>query len=259
MSIRKMVLMVLMFGALVLNSCTKIVDVNTGKDVQKYVVEGIITEGQNKHLVRVTKTLDLDQDVDMPVVDNAVVILTDELGTSEVLVGVGQGYYELNNFTPVAGVKYSLSVTVDDETFTASSTIPTVVTLDSLEILEVVSFGFSNFNSLIPKYNDVVGVKSYYQFEVDLNGEKQKGIYLMDDKYSDGKTNEQPLFSSSMEYGETYTVRMYCIDEATFKYFSALSSNSSSTPANPVSNFGKQCLGYFSARSESEQTITYNQ
>lgn len=237
-------------------SCQKVIDLDLNSTDPKYVIEGIVTSGETVHQVRITRTLNFDEAAPYPAVENAVVVLSDNAGNIQTLTQVSPGLYETIGFLGVEGRTYTISVSVDGKMFTAQSTIPQKVTLDTLEILGI-PFGLDTFKTIVPKYLDPAGTRNYYQFDMYQNSERLDGFYLQDDQFSDGVWNERPIFAGDYSTGDTAKVIMYCIDKPVYKYFFTLDANTGSTaaPANPESNFGKECLGYFTARTQGERSI----
>lgn len=241
-------------------SCQKVIDLDLNSENPKYVVEGIVTKGETVHRVKITRTLDFDENKPFPVVNNATVVISDNAGNSQTLTFIADGIYETVGFLGVEGRTYTITVTVDGKIFTAQSTMPTEVVLESLEVLSI-PFGGDTIRSLVPKRLDQAGVPNYYQYDLYQNGERLEGVYLQDDQFSDGLMNEQPIFGGDYIPGDTADVIMYCIDKPVYKYFYSIDANTGSTasPANPDSNFGKACLGYFSARTQGQKSIVIPQ
>lgn len=240
--------------ALLVVSCEKVIDLDLDEADQQFVIEGFVTEGESTHIVTVTKSLPLDNPGAIPGINNAVVILTDNLGNTQTLTSIGNGQYEAVGYPGVEGRTYTLSVSVDGQVFQASSTIPGVVPIDSLMIDNFI-FGPDTVPMITPARFDPAGVANYYQFYMFRNGERLSGINLQDDQFTDGNYQLQPLFAFDFETGDTARVEMYGIDKPVYKYFYALSQNNEDvTPANPTSNF-TGCLGYFSARTKSVETV----
>jgi hypothetical protein len=243
-------------SALSLASCTKVIDVDLNTADPKYVIEGFVTKGETVHQVKITRTLNFDESVDFPAVDNAVVVISDNAGNSETLTLASPGIYKTSNLLGVEGRTYTITVTVDGKVFTASSYLPIEVSLDGLNVI-VFPFGLDTIRAVVPNRMDQAGVANYYQYDIFQNGEQVKGVNLQDDQFSDGVQNQQPLFGGDFIPGDTVRVIMYCIDKPVYKYLFSIDANTGSTaaPANPDSNFGKSCLGYFSARTQKEQTV----
>ncbi len=238
--------------AFALVSCEKVIDLDLNSDDPKYVVEGTVTKDSTVHTVKITRTLNFDETTAFPTVDNAVVTITDNLGNTTTLALVAPGTYQTSNYLGVEGRTYTINVSVDGKSFTSSSTMPAQVPIDSLTLEEFSFDPEEPFYALVANRMDPAGVKNYYRFDLYRGKERFEGIYLQDDQFSDGVEVLQPIFAGSYSSGDTAYLEMMCIDAATYKYFYTLSVNAGGTggavPANPDSNFGKQCLGYFSAQ-----------
>lgn len=237
-------------------SCQKVIQLDLNKMDQKYVIEGFITKDASTHQVKITKTLDFDQNTTYPTVDNATVIVSDNFGNTATFTLVAPGIYETNGFAGVPGRKYTITVTIGDEIFTAASTMPNEILLTGIDVLDI-PFGQEVFKVIVPKRGDEAGIENFYFYNIFLNGKRQSGIALQDDKNSDGLVNEEPLFIGDLASNDTVRVIMHCIDKPVYKYLYSIAANTGSiaSPANPDSNFGSTCLGYFSARVSSEKTI----
>ncbi len=240
--------------ALLAVSCEKVIDLDLEEGNEQFVIEGFVTEGESSHIVTVSKTIALENPNGVPLVNNAVVILTDNLGNTQTLTSIGNGQYQATGYPGVEGRTYTLSVSVDGQVFQASSTIPGVVPIDTL-MIENFIFGPDTVPMITPARFDPAGVANYYQFLMYRNNERLSGYNLQDDQFTDGNYQLQPLFAFDFESGDTARVEMFGIDKPVFKYFYALAQNSEDvTPANPTSNF-TGCLGYFSARTKSVKTV----
>jgi hypothetical protein len=251
------VLGALLLLTLIFTACSKVIDVDLNSADPQYVVEGAVTKGETVHRVSITRTLNFDEVGPFPAVSNAVVTITDNLGNSEVLVLVEPGIYETVAYPGVEGRTYTITVSVDGKVFTAQSTMPFQVPFDDLTVFPII-FGSDTLNTLVPVRQDPAGIENYYQFVTYENGERVEGIQIQDDQLSDGQQQLQPIFNGELQPGDSEEVIMYCIDKPVFKYFFSLdasNSGNSSAPANPVSNFGKACLGYFSARTSESRSI----
>ncbi|MFN5415633.1 MAG: DUF4249 family protein [Flavobacteriia bacterium] len=240
------------------SSCEKVIDLDLNSDDPKYVIEGIVNKDSTTQTVTITRTLNFDESNNFPTVDNATVTISDNLGNSVNLVLVSPGTYQTTNYLGVEGRTYTITVNVDGKTFSSSSTMPTEVPLDSI-MIEEFSFGPQSAYFLVPNRIDPITVKNYHSFNLYNGATKYNGIYLQNDQFNDGVEVLEPIFGGAYTKGDTATLEMMCIDETTFKYFYTLSVNSGGTsgavPANPDSNFGKQCLGYFSAQTIQRKSI----
>ncbi len=253
---KKYYFIIAILSALSLASCTKVIDVDLNTADPKYVIEGFVTKGEMVHQVKISRTLNFEENIAFPTVDNAVVVISDDAGNSETLTLASPGIYKTSSLLGVEGRNYTITVTVDGKVFTATSYLPIEVSLDGLEVI-VFPFGLDTVRAVVPNRLDQAGVANFYQYDIYQNSKQVKGVNLQDDQFSDGVQNEQPLFGGDFIPGDTVRVIMYCIDKPVYKYLFSIEANTGSTaaPANPDSNFGKSCLGYFSARTQKEQTI----
>ncbi|MGV3629829.1 MAG: DUF4249 domain-containing protein [Bacteroidota bacterium] len=240
-----------------LSSCEKVIDLDLNSEDPKYVVEGTVTKDSTVHTVKITRTLNFDENTAYPTVDNAVVSISDNLGNTTTLTLVSPGTYQTSNYLGVEGRTYTINVSVDGKNFSSSSTMPVQVPVDSLT-LEEFSFGPEPFYALVANRQDPAGVRNYYRFNLYEGSDRYSGIFLQNDQFSDGVEVLEPIFGGDYVSGDTAVLEMMCIDAATYKYFYTLSVNSGGTggavPANPDSNFGSQCLGYFSAQTIERRT-----
>jgi hypothetical protein len=247
------VLTLLLAGSFLI-SCEKVIKVKLNDKDQKIVIEGNFIAGETSSTVTVTKTLNFDEAGPYPTIDNAVVTVTDNLGNTQVLTFAGSGTYQTTGYPIMEGRTYTLSVNIDGSVFTAASTVPSMVQIDTLEVLQF-AFGPDTMNTLVPVRTDPAGIRNFYQFNLYQNGERVAGIYLQSDDFVDGIVSEEPIFGGEFEPGDTAKLEMFCIDEPVYNYFFALLQNQQATPANPPSNFIGGCLGYFSAKTKQTKTV----
>jgi hypothetical protein len=230
-------------------SCQKVIKIDLKDKDRKIVIEGVFVAGETTSTVTVTKTLNFDEEAPYPTIDNAVVTVTDNLGNTQVLTFTGNGTYQTTAYPVMEGRTYTLTVNIDGSVYTASSTVPAMVQIDTVKVLQI-GFGPDTLNALVPVRTDPAGVRNFYQFNLYQNSERIEGIYLQNDDFTDGIISEEPVFGGEFEAGDTALVEMFCIDEPVFNYFFALLQNQQATPANPPSNFSGGCMGYFSARTK---------
>lgn len=239
----------------ILGSCQKVIDVDLNAKDPQFVIEGFVTLGETTHRLTITKSLDIDESVAYPTVDDATVILSDDMGNSQTMTLVAPGTYEATGFAVSEGHTYSVKVSTSGKEFNASGTMPTNVPLDTLESF-LFSFGPQSVHALLPLRMDPAGIENFYQFNILQNGQNIPGIFIQSDQYNDGNEMSEPLFAGEIISGDTVTVEMFSIEKIVYKYFYTLQQNQQgATPANPTSNFSGGCLGYFSVRTKSVKQI----
>ncbi len=246
--------------ALVGFSCEQVIDLKLKESDSQYVIKGVVVEGDSSHVVTISKSIPFDQNNIFPGVTGATLTLTDNLGNSTTLNDLGDGKYAAQNYPAIAGRTYTLSVNHDGNTFTASSFLPSKVPLQGVEFLPNQFFGETGF-IIVPKFQDPAGIANFYTFRYSLVNDpsKETGRLIRDDENTDGQVNEQPLFDGfNLQSKDTVTLTMTGISREVYKFYTSKSINTSGNsgaPANPVSNWSNNALGYFSA--QNEQTIVF--
>lgn len=262
-------LIVAFIGIILLGSCQKVIQLDL-KDAQTFtVIEGEVNAGDSVHTIKLSYSKNFSSDNSFEVVSGATVILSDNYNNSETLVEVSSGIYKTLNFKAFEGRTYYLDVTINGKKFTANSTVPSKVILDSVSFIPD---GFSSDGGLIaiPKRFDPVDIKNSYRFDVyvkrlndknNLGWVRDSAILIQNDDFANGVETNQPLFGQLSPFyaGDSCRFSMMCIDQNIYKYFYSLTLNGpggAATPANPVSNIiGENVLGYFSA--QTKQTIEF--
>lgn len=241
-----------------LASCQKVIDVDLNSKDPQIVIEGNITDQPGPYVVSVTKTVNFSESNSFPGVSGATVTIADDLGNSETLTELSPGIYQTSTTQGSPGRTYTLTVVTDGKTYTAQSKMPANIPLDSLLLEPNFSFGSPYY--IIPLFQDPAGQGNRYRAVEWINRERNNGIFLFDDLYSDGLMNGQPIldFTTEIASGDTIDVELQCIDQPVFKYFYSLEqtvSGQTGAPANPESNFSNHALGYFSAHTVSRKSV----
>jgi hypothetical protein len=244
--------------SLAFSSCRKEITLDLENESNKVVIEAILTEGPGPQTVKLTRSISFGEPNSFPAITNAIVTLSDDMGNSELLSETEAGVYSTATLVGSQERTYELNVQVDGQTYTSQCRMPMEVTLDALLIDSFPAFGIDT-RIIIPGYFDPAGIANYYRFIVVVNGEKQKGINLVSDRFTDGNLVMQPLFVDELELesGDVVEVTMECIAPEIYDYFFSMSQNISNaaTPADPISNISGGALGYFSVRTASTKTV----
>ena len=252
---------------LLLFSCQKTVTLPLKTAPAGVVIQGEVTNASGPYTVTINESVGFYADNSFPAVSGASVRISDDQGVTDSLTETTAGTYVTHVLQGKPGNTYTLNVTIGDSNYTATSTMPQPVPLDS------VTFDYSGTfrkNRIIAQanYQDPAGVKNYYQFLLYINGVQfTKNIYAFDDRLSDGKYIVQNLDmdSSYIVAGDQVQVNMYCVDVNVYNYFNQLSQavgagafNTSAAPANPSSNISNGAYGVFSAHTISSKMATPN-
>lgn len=247
---------------LTLQACQKVVtpDLNPGERL--LVIEGEVTDGPGPYTARLSRSADYYQPGDPQGIAGAFVTITDGSNKPDTLTDRGGGIYQTRSLRGLAGHTYALRATVSGKTYTASSTLPTRIPIQSLS-QESQAVG----KLVYVHFTDPARVPNYYRWTVFINGKQQNVVFAASDRLFDGLQTRQALFVSpnsgnEIETGDRVRIQMQCIDPAVFNYFFALSQviggsqSQSATPANPTTNLSGGALGYFSAYSATTDSLT---
>lgn len=247
------------FTLLLITSCEKVIDVNVKGAEKKYVIEGVLTDEPGKCVVKISKTLELNDDNAFEGVSGASVTITDDQGIVSTLAEVAPGIYR-SHLIGEPGTVYTMTVNLSGNRFTAQSTMPLPVAIDSLYISEMDMIGEK---VLMPNvvFRDPSEKGNAYRFVQYLNGKKLNEIFVQNDLLSNGRLNTTTLFQNNddIKKGDSVCVEMLCIDNNMYKYWFSLyqgatGNEESASPANPVTNIKEGALGYFSAHTVSKKT-----
>jgi hypothetical protein len=219
----------------------------------------------------------VDKTISNPVVNNALVLLSDDLEAPNTIIleEIGQsGIYMLpdnSRYNVVPGRTYKIKITTPEGSIlTASEKLAPVEQLDKVKI-NLSARGDFQFLAIFINSQETPGVGDYYLWNIYKNGylvnditrtpfasdELVDGNYIYDfeiytDFYNEDDENDKPL----MEIGDVMHVEQLSISKVMYDYLLRMTDQAfaggpfSVPPANPVGNFtsndGKKVLGIFS-------------
>lgn len=242
-------------------SCQKVIDVNIDNAPPKVVVQAEINENLGTWVL-LSRSIELDKDNNFPPISGAIVTIADDAGNSDVLAETDKGTYYGNNITGVPGRTYTLTVNVDGETYTAVSTMPQRIDLDSVTARPFSGFGDA-VDFLVIHYDDPQKQGDYVRAKVWINDNLVPDLFLEDDDFVNGNYREATLFSGEYDLvnGDDIAIELNTLDKEVYDYFVELEEVSGSSqiasPSNPVTNIKGGALGYFSAQTSSLSTFRY--
>jgi hypothetical protein len=248
-------------------SCKKVISVNLNNASPQIVIIGDVTNAQGPYQVSINTTINFSADNNFPGVSGATVIISDNNGLNDSLIETSSGVYTTHSFWQgQPGNTYSLNVTSAGKNYTAISTMPQPVNLDSVGFEQDSRGNNNTVIEAVPTFQDPPGIANYYQFTETINDTPLNRIFVFDDRLSDGKYIRLPLFDDSvhLRMGDQLTFSMYSIDANVFQYFSELQQLlfanpfNEATPANPDTNLSGGALGYFSAHTiQTKQVVVH--
>lgn len=268
-------------GAILATSCTENIDFPVETEQERIVVEGMITNKKQKHLIKLTKTTSFFEEDDVPAIENANVEITD--GTNTYLcIEEGPGEYYTPDMAFPVETNYTLKVDYDGTVYEGSDYMNEVMPIDTIATFERDEFDFEE--GILRPYATVVlfatekeGLGDYYLWKYQVQkpdtAEKDmtptyKDWTFASDEFVDGNSPADgwPIFDRIEPYeivsGSTVRVQMFGISKAYYEFLDAIGKAVyrgglfDGPPANVATNMNNGALGFFVAASVSEgQTV----
>ncbi|RYE20790.1 MAG: DUF4249 domain-containing protein [Sphingobacteriaceae bacterium] len=238
--------------AMLFLSCTKVIDIDFKNAAEKLVVEGNVTNFNSTQTVKLSKSMAVTDASNFSAISGATVTITSD-GRVYPLLEKSPGTYVTTTLKGQSAKTYQLNVVSGNQTYTATSTMPNVVRLDSLGLNATTFVNKETFTPTV-YYTDPAATTNYYRFVLTVNNIPSKEYFIYNDELTNGRVINRDLrdFDADLNVGDRISVEMQSIDKNIYQYFNGLSQNenrggASITPANPISNVSNGALGYFSA------------
>jgi hypothetical protein len=259
---------ILIFFSLIilLTSCESVIEIELDYMKPKLVIEGVINDFDNQCIIKLSKTTDYFNHKTNPAVSGAVIILTDDAGTTIKFNEVEPGNYLGEGIQAESDINYTLSILSEGDNYVATATIPQKVNIDSLTCLynpESILYEVGYVVSC--HFSDPVESRNFYRLKTYNINDKSKAKNSKDlysDDFFNGNNVELSWSYDVYQQLDTVVVELYSLDEQTYDYYKTLfpisggaEMMSLTTPANPNTNLSNGALGYFGAYSISRDTI----
>jgi hypothetical protein len=237
-----------------LSSCEKVIELQLDTSASQIVIQGNVYDQHGPYTVIISKSINFDEESinGYPAVTNATVIICDNIGNTDTLTGSSSGIYVTSTLQGVPGRTYTLTVQIEGQTYTASSTMPNAVEIDSVYFKKSL---FGNEKQITLDFTDPTNTKNYYRLIEFVNNTPLEGFNVTDDKLYEGKIVSYTFMSMGNDSnkrivaGDRISIWLETIDKGAYEYFRTASRDGgqSASPANPTSNINNGALGYFNA------------
>jgi hypothetical protein len=254
---------IILMGVFLL-SCEKEIQLALDPNQSLLVIDGSITDEAGPYSIKLSKSNGISASSNFLAVTNALVIVKDNLGQIDTLQHEKQGEYKTNKIKGIYGNTYYLEVQVGDKKYTANSTMPQKVILDSLRI-NPIPFNIETRYNVIPVYVDPIQLGNSYRFIQKINDTLDQTFHVFNDNLNNGKENQRPIRGGSdsleVKLKDIIAIEMQCITRPTYLYYYTLYQQSGAgpgggtTPANPPSNIMGGALGIFSAHTVQRKQV----
>jgi len=250
---------------MVLAGCQEPINIKLKSTDSKTVIEAIYSPFTKGFDVMVSKNATYFGNDSIQGISNADIIVSFD-DTIVHLINYHNGiyYYPLSN--KYLYKKYTINVTANGTTYTAVSTMPKSVKIDSINIKEaegILARTGGNTKDSSKEYTinvyfkDPVGSNYYkiilFKNNVRMTDDPQSEEQIFDDSFFKSNTTiDVPLVIKCFG-NESIRVELMNVDKPAYDYFLSLQTmmnsagGSFSVPQNPTSNFNNDALGYFSA------------
>ncbi|MFC2133199.1 DUF4249 domain-containing protein [Bacteroidota bacterium] len=240
-----------------MQSCYEdLIDVDFNQFGSNIIIEGSITDQIEPFSVKITKTAPINGGGMPAPVTGANVIITDNFGNTFPLLESSAGYYYSSPIEGVTGRTYLLDIAAEGQLFTASSTLPEAIELDSVAI-RIYFYNDGFFLDLTCYLTDKPEIREYCLLRFKINGAYQWGNEILyHDAFTDGQAvilDNIGLFCSP---GDLLEIEVFTLDEAGYEFYSSLLNIEDYlepempdfyeiVSSNPRSNISGGALGYF--------------
>ena len=239
-------------------ACTKTVQLNLNTAGSQLVIQGTVSDTTGPYQVLIAQSVGFYASSIYPSVSGATVTIADSTtGVTDQLTETSPGVYRTHSIIGRPGDTYLLTAQVNGKTYTASSTMPQPVLLDS------VTFDNQSVKNTIraeSNFQDPVQYTNYYSFTQYANGKNLQEIHTFEDRLSNGRYVREKMDNdtSDIKNGDTVQLFLIGIDKNVYTFLSeaeniAYNNDNLVAPATPTSNITGGCLGYFSAQTVSSK------
>jgi hypothetical protein len=243
-------------------SCQKVIDLNLRNNSGQLVIEGNITNLPGSQYIKLSQNVAFTSTNTYPPVSGAVVTVGDTSGNTYHFTEGPAGTYSASSLTGMRVNKYTMTVKTNGTTYTAISTMPQAVTLDSVTAENDLFNNGKNRRNIVVHFLDPPGIANQYRFVLTVNGVQVKAVFAFDDDFFDGRYVNLELLENDIDIypGDTVTVGMQCIDKPMYTYWFSLMQQGDGpgggvSPSNPPTNITPASLGYFSAHTTQTLSI----
>lgn len=223
--LRYIIHLLIVFIATLLVSCEEVVEVDLTTAPPKLVVDASInwikgTDG-SQQTIKLTTTTGY-YDTTIPIVSGATVFVTNSEGTIfDFTETPGTGQYVCNNFVPVTGETYTLTVISGGQTYTATETLYAVP--DILYTEQDNEGGFLGEDIEVRFYfQDEQNVENFYMVRFDSPAMPFPDYDVFDDRFNTNNEMFGIYSEEDLASGDILNIKLFGISQRYYNYMSIL-------------------------------------
>jgi len=220
--------------SLLIVSCEDVIEVDVPNTPPRLVIDASInwfkgTSG-NDQLIKLTLSAPYF-DENVPPANDAVVTITNENNTVFNFLEIDNtGTYTNSNFEPVIDASYTLTIDYNGEVYTASETLKSVSSVDTIE--QKNNGGFSGEEIEIKAfYTDPVSEENFYFYQFQTETNTSSEVY--DDEFTNGNQIFAFYSDEDLESGNELTITNYGISERFYEFMFILLQQSGDNSGGP--------------------------
>ncbi|GAA3620942.1 DUF4249 family protein [Flavivirga jejuensis] len=221
---------------LYMTSCEDVIDVDLKTAEPRLVIDASLnwfneTLGK-KQLIQLTLTAPYFNS-NIPPASGATVTVTDlNNNIFNFIEEENTGIYINNTFIPVINGTYNLTISYNNEIYTATERLIPVVPIDFVEQKD--NGGFSGEETEIKAYyTDPENIKNYYLFEFSIFDSNSLNLEVYDDEFTDGNQIFGFYSNEDLSAGDQLIIRNSGISKRFFEYLNILLQQSDTDPGTP--------------------------
>lgn len=256
---------ILCFFFLSFTSCLEEMDLKYTIDTDpQLVIEGFVTNKQPSCKVYVSESVNMSDSIDSRKINDAIVIISDNIGNSEILTLTDNGIFQSKNIEGKIGRTYKIKVIHNNNTYEAEEIMRNIPKLDSIYIQEIKDNEIYNdgkylFVKISSSEKDDIFFRTIIS-ENDSVYSEYRDLAIFDSSFSGANT--EIAIPYPFETKDTITLATYSITERVYNFLLTYqeftmgeNSLSIAQSQNPPSNISGGCLGYFQVSAIRHDTI----
>lgn len=247
-------------SSLCLISCEEIIELDLKTEAPRLVIDASIdwvknTSGHEQKIKLSTTTGYYSRE--FPTVSGAEIDVTNSSNTKfEFIENPGTGEYICTRFQPVIGETYTLNVSLNGETYTATETLISVPNIEKNIAQKKTAGTTDNELEITYYYQDDGAQRNNYLTSVKNPHVVFPEYVTLDDENNQGNLVPVDYFNEDLKSGDILQIKLYGIPRRYFEYFGKLLSVSDGSPFPTVpvgvrgnitnqTNITNYAFGYF--------------
>ncbi len=254
--------------------CEKVVEIDIGQSIPQVVIEGLLTDVDTTHFVKVSRSIQF-YGTGLNTITDAIVTVVGNGQTynythNPMAIDSMNGYYFSDvEYAGKIGAYYTLLVDVDGANFKATDTLRYVTSIDSLSVSKASSMSDEDeqdgkIYEVLLYASEPKETEDFYQFQFYRDKELityPDNIYVFSD-VALGPTLNGLASPVLFREGELASVKIYSLSKEQYVFYTDLSNllNTdggmfSPPPANPRNTFSNGALGLWQVSAVREDSI----